>query len=163
MANQDFTTSILLNESPEKVFNAVNNVRGWWSEEIEGSTTKLNDEFEYHYEDVHRCKMKLIEVIPNKKVVWYVVNNYFKFTNDKTEWKDTKISFDIVEKANKTELTMTHVGLVPAYECYEICRDSWTNYIQNSLYNLITSGKGKPNGKNKPQTENERKLTTDSD
>ena len=68
MNNQDFTTTILVDQTPEEAFNAINNVRGWWSEEIEGSTDKLNDEFKYHYEDVHRCKIKLIEVVPDKKV-----------------------------------------------------------------------------------------------
>lgn len=31
----------------------------------------------YLYEDVHACRMKLIEVIPGKKVVCQVVANYF--------------------------------------------------------------------------------------
>lgn len=85
MSAQDFTTTIIVDQSPEEVFNAVTNVRGWWSEEIDGNTAKQNDEFDYHYEDVHRCKVKLIEVIPNQKIVWFVKNNYFKFTEDKTE------------------------------------------------------------------------------
>ena len=70
MNTQDFTTAFVVEQTPEEVFNAVNNVRGWWSEEIEGNTSELNDEFDYHYQDVHRCKMKLIEVIPNKKLVF---------------------------------------------------------------------------------------------
>ena len=160
MNTSDFTTAILVDQTPEVAFNAINNVRGWWSEEIEGSTDKLNDEFSYHYEDVHRCKIKLTEIVPNKKVVWLVLDNYFKFTKDTTEWTGTKVIFDITEKDNKTEIRMTHQGLVPQYECYDICRDSWTNYIQNSLRSLITTGKGKPNGKDKPQTENEKKLTS---
>ena len=66
----------MVDQTPEEVFNAINNVRGWWSEEIEGGTDKLNDEFNYHYKDVHISKMKLIEVIPDKKVVWLVMDNY---------------------------------------------------------------------------------------
>jgi hypothetical protein len=154
----DFTTTILVDQTPKEAFDAINNVRGWWSEEIEGNTATLNDEFTYHYEDVHSCKMKLIEVVPGKKVVWHVLNNYFKFTKDKTEWTGTKIIFDISEKDGKTQIVFTHKGLVPAYECFEICRDAWTNYIQNSLRNLITTGKGQPNGKGKPQTEDEKKI-----
>jgi hypothetical protein len=80
MTNQDFTTTFSVDQSPEKVFNAINNVRGWWSEEIEGSTDKLGDEFTYYYKDVHYCRMKLIELISDKKVVWLVVHNYFNFT-----------------------------------------------------------------------------------
>ena len=159
MSAQDFTTTLIVDQSPEEVFNAITNVRGWWSEQIEGNTAKLNDEFDYHYEDIHRCKVKLIEVIPNQKIVWLVEKNYFKFTEDETEWTGTKPTFEISEKDGKTALRFTHIGLVPDYECFDICRDSWTNYIQNSLKKLLTTGKGMPNGKDKPQTENERKLS----
>ena len=162
MSTQDFSTAITVDQSPKEAFDAINNVRGWWSEEIEGSTGKLNDEFDYHYEDVHHCKMKIIESIPNEKVVWFVLENYFKFTEDKTEWTGTKIIFDISQQDRKTGIRMTHVGLVPEYECYNICRDAWTNYIQNSLRNLITSGKGQPNATGKPTTEEERKLASGS-
>jgi hypothetical protein len=86
--------------------------------------------------------MKLIEVVPDKKVVWHVLDNYFKFTKDKSEWKDTKIIFEISRQDNKTQIRFTHQGLVPDYECFEICRDAWTNYIQNSLRSLITTGIG---------------------
>lgn len=127
------------------MFKAINNVRGWWSEEIEGNTAKLNDEFTYHYKDVHRSKMKLIEVVPDKKVVWLVLDNYFNFTKDKTGWKDTKVSFEISEKGGKTQLVFTHIGLIPRYECYDICSDTWGNYIRGSLKNLIEKGKGQPN------------------
>jgi len=158
MTTSDFTTTLVVDQTPNEVFNAINNIRGWWSEEIEGGTEKINDEFLYHYEDVHRSKMRLIEVIPGKKVVWLVLENYFKFTEDKKEWTGNKIIFDISEKDNKTEMRFTQEGLTTEYECFEVCRDAWTNYIQTSLRNLIVTGKGAPNGKDKPQTENEERL-----
>ena len=147
MATTDFTTTITVNQTPEQVFKAINNVRGWWSEEIEGNTDNLNDEFRYHYKDVHICRMKLIEVIPNKRVVWLVMENHFDFTKDKSEWKDNKIIFEITEKENRTQLTFTQLGLVPSYECFDVCHEAWTNYINNSLRSLITTGKGQPNPK----------------
>jgi hypothetical protein len=158
MTPQDFTTTILTDQSPQEAYHAINNVCGWWSEEIEGSTDKLNAEFNYHYEDVHRCKIKITELIPAKKVVWLVLDNYFKFTKDETEWKGTKMIFDISEKGGKTEIRFTHEGLVPAYECYDVCKSAWSNYIQNSLRNLIATGKGQPNSAGNPQTEEEKKL-----
>jgi hypothetical protein len=159
MNTSDFTTTFLVDQSPETAFNAINNVRGWWSEEIEGSTNKLNDEFKYHYENEHRCKMKIIESVPNQKVVWLVLENYFNFTEDKTEWTGNKIIFEITEQDRKAQIRMTQQGLVPEYECYDICKSAWTTYIQKSLYTLITTGKGNPNGKDKPQTEDEKKLS----
>ena len=155
MGNQNFTTAITVDRSPAAVFNAVNNVRGWWSEEIEGSTAKLNDEFTYHHLDVHRCKMQITASVPGKKVVWLVLDNYFSFTRDKSEWTGTKIVFDITEQDNKTIIQFTHEGLVPAYECYNACVNGWTQYIQNSLLSLITTGKGQPNTSKKAYTVHE--------
>jgi hypothetical protein len=158
MTATDFSTTLVVDQTPKEAFTAINNVRGWWSEEIEGSTGKLNEEFNYHYQDLHRCSMKIIELIPNEKVVWLVMDNYFKFTKNKTEWIGTKIVFEIMEKDGKTQIRFTHQGLVPHYECYEICRDAWTTYIQQSLRSLMVTGQGQPNGTNKPVTEHEMKL-----
>jgi hypothetical protein len=151
MTTSDFNTSFLVDQTAAEVFNAVNNVRGWWSERIDGGTDKLNDEFTYQRWDLHKCTMRLIEVIPDKKVVWLVLDNYFSFTEDKTEWIGTTIEFEITEKDGKTQLHFTHRGLVPAYECYDICFDAWTSYIKGSLKNLITTGKGQPNPKEELQ------------
>jgi hypothetical protein len=158
MTTADFTTTLLVSQSPKAAFDAINNVRGWWSEEVEGGTAKLNDEFKYHFEDVHACKMTLIEVVPNQKVVWLVMENYFKFTEDKSEWVGTTISFEITEIDNKTQIVFTHHGLVPEYGCYEICRGAWTNYIQNSLAGLINTGKGLPNAAGNARTDDEEKF-----
>jgi hypothetical protein len=147
MKDQNYTASISVDKTPEEAFNAINNVRGWWSEEIEGSTDKLDAEWTYHYKDVHRCKIKVTELVPGKKIVWRVLDNYFDFTTDKTEWKDTIIRFEISQKGNKTEIRFTHVGLVPQYECFDICSDAWGSYIKGSLKSLIVTGKGHPNRK----------------
>ncbi len=163
MTTSDFTTTIIVDQTPEEAFNAINNVRGWWSEEIEGSTDKLNEEFTYHFEDNHRCRMKLTEVIPGKKVVWLVMENYFNFTKDKSEWTGTKISFEISKQDNKTQIRFTHIGLVPEYECYNICRGAWSNYINNSLHKLISTGKGQPNSAGNPRTEDEKKFLSVKD
>ena len=162
MSTSDFSRSLLVDQSPKEVFDALNNVRGWWSEEIEGSTEKLNDEFTYHFKDIHYCQIKIIESKPDERVVWLVKYNYFKFTKDKSEWTGTTISFDISKKDNKTELRFTHHGLVPAYECFEICSNAWSQYIQQSLWSLITTGKGQPNNSEQPRTEDEKKLLAEN-
>lgn len=159
MKTSDFTTTLMVDRSPEQVFKAITNARGWWSEEIEGNTEKLNDEFTYHFEDVHYSQMKLTEVIPDKKIVWLVKYNYFKFTQDKSEWTGTTISFEISEKGGKTQLVFTHHGLTPEFECFNVCNNAWTHYIQNSLQDLITTGKGQPNATGKPTTKDEKELS----
>ncbi len=147
MDTTNFTTSFAVEQSPLEVFHAINNVRGWWSESIEGNTEKINEEFLYYYKDVHVCKIKILEYIPGKKIVWLVLDNYFNFTEDKSEWKGNKIIFEISETDSKTQIGFTQAGLTPSYECYNVCKDAWTSYIQGSLKSLITTGKGKPNTK----------------
>ncbi|HJP63002.1 MAG TPA: SRPBCC domain-containing protein [Mucilaginibacter sp.] len=151
METQDFNTSFTVDQTPAEVFSAVTNVRGWWSERIDGGTSQLNDEFTYQRWDLHKCTMRLTEVIPNKRVVWLVLDNYFSFTQDQSEWVGNTIEFDITEKDGKTQLLFTQHGLIPAYECYNICFDAWTSYIQGSLKDLITTGKGQPNPKEELQ------------
>ena len=141
--SKDYSVTLLVDSTPEEAFDAINNVRGWWSKEIEGRTDQLG-EFNYHYQDIHRCTIRITELVPGKKVAWHVVDNYFNFVKDKSEWKDTDIVFDIARKGGKTEVRFTHVGLVPAYECYDICSDAWGAYINGSLRKLIAGGKGRP-------------------
>jgi hypothetical protein len=69
------------------------------------------------------------------------------FTEDETEWKGTAIVFEISRNGEKTELRFAHPGLVPEYECFEVCSNAWGSYIHGSLRSLITTGKGKPNPK----------------
>jgi uncharacterized protein YndB with AHSA1/START domain len=148
MNDKDFTTTITIDRSPKEVFDAINNVRGWWGE-IDGSTDKLGAEFKYHYKDIHLSSQKITELVPGKKVVWHVVDSRLDFVKDKTEWNGTDIVFQIAKKDDKTELRFTHVGLVPALECYEDCKEGWSFLIKDNLRKLIRAGKGKPIEKEK--------------
>jgi len=143
--DHNYTTTFTVDQSPEEVFAAINNVRGWWSEAIDGATDKPGAAFNYHYLDIHRATFKVTEFVPNEKVVWHVLDTYFNFIKDKNEWIGTDIVFEIAPKGDKTEVCFTHVGLVPAYECYGVCSNAWGSYISGSLRDLITTGKGQPN------------------
>jgi uncharacterized protein YndB with AHSA1/START domain len=148
MNTSDFTTTLLVDQTPEEVYTAINNVSGWWTAEpgIEGSTDKVGDEFEFHHKDMHYSKQKVTELIPNKKVVWHVLDSSLNFVGNKSEWNNTKIIFEIAKKGDKTELRFTHVGLVPEIECYGDCSSGWGTYINGSLHNLIiATGKEQPN------------------
>jgi hypothetical protein len=143
--SQDFATTFTVDHSPEEIFDAITNVRGWWSGEIDGSTDKLNDEFTYRYEDVHYSRQRITELIPGRKVVWRVLDASLSFVEDKSEWNGTEITFEIAQRQDKAELRFTHVGLVPDHECYGECSSAWSFYINDSLRSLITTGAGHPN------------------
>lgn len=144
MKTENFSTSYIVDQSPEEVYNAVNNVRGWWSENLVGSTDELDATFKFQYKDVHRSTHKITELVPSKRVVWHVVDSRLNFVEDKTEWNGTDVVFEIASKDDKTELRFTHEGLVPDIECYDGCSRGWSIYVGESLRSLITTGKGSP-------------------
>ncbi len=144
LMSTSYKTSFTVDATPQDVFDAVTNVRGWWADDIQGGTSAEGDEFVQRYKDMHRCRIRITEAIPGKKITWHVLENYFSFTADQTEWTGTTITFDIKKKGSKTELAFTHDGLVPAYECYDVCSNAWAFHVGDSLKDLITTGKGDP-------------------
>ncbi len=144
MKQQNFTTSFTVDQSPEEVFKAINNVRSWWSGEVDGDAGKTGVEFTYRYKNMHKSTQRVTEFVPGKKLVWHVTDAELTFVKDKTEWIGTDIVFEIARKGSKTELRFTHLGLVPAFECYGGCSGAWGELVGRNLRNLITTGKNQP-------------------
>lgn len=144
MEQQSFTTAFLVDRSPAEVFDAVNKVRGWWSGEITGDTDRAGAEFTYRVPDVHSSTQSIQELIPGKKIVWRIMDATLSFVKDTSEWKDTMIIFEIAPKGESTEVTFTHLGLVPEFECYHACSNAWGMLINGNLRNFIITGEVQP-------------------
>ncbi len=147
---KNLTHSFTVEQTPDQVFAAINDVRAWWTGDFEGPTAELGDEFTYRYKDMHRSKQKITESIPGKRIVWRVIDSHLAFVQNKTEWTGTEITFDIAKKGDKTELRFTHVGLVPDHECYEDCSSAWGSLVTGKLRGLIEKGNARPNA-NEPR------------
>ncbi len=145
MSDQSFSTAFTVDRPPREVFDAINDVRSWWNEDITGAADAVGDEFTHEVKDIHRARIRVTELVPGQRVTWRVVDNWFGFTEDPREWKNTEIRFDIGERDGATEIRFTHVGLVPEYECFDVCQNAWSHYIDRSLRSRITDGAGRPN------------------
>ena len=132
----NFSTTMLVKQSPAQVFAAINNVGGWW-EEIDGNANQVGAVFTHRYEDVHRCELEVIDRLPNRRIAWRVRDNYFAFVGDTSEWKDTMIVFAIARKGDHTEIRLTHEGLTPNYECFDVCSNAWVSLMNDNLRGLI--------------------------
>lgn len=143
MNQQNFTKTITVEQSPAEVFAAINDVRGWWSGDIEGRTDQLGAEFTYSYKDLHRTTQKITELVPGKKIVWHITASHLGFVAKKNEWDGTDVVFEIAKKGDRTEVRFTHVGLAPL-ECYDRCSSAWGFFVTESLRNRIATGKGAP-------------------
>jgi hypothetical protein len=144
MSGQSYTTSFTVDSTPDAVFEAINNVRGWWSTDVKGVTDTAGEEFLFEVKGVHYSRIRVTELVPGEKVVWRVLDARISYVEDQTEWVDTEIRFELSEQDSGTEVRFTHVGLVPEYECFDSCSSAWSFYMSDSLRNLIARGEGKP-------------------
>jgi uncharacterized protein YndB with AHSA1/START domain len=161
MTDQSHTITTTVDRSPQEVFDAIVDVRGWWSQEVEGRTDQVGAEFRYRGHDdadtvEHRATIRVTELVPAQRVVWRVLENYMSFIDDQTEWVGTQIRFELTEQGGGTEIRFTHDGLVPRYECFDVCRDAWGFYVGESLVELITTGQGRPISPSEPSTAGSR-------
>jgi uncharacterized protein YndB with AHSA1/START domain len=120
----------------EEVFKLLLEIDKWWSglfeETITGESHRLNDEFSFKAGGgVHYSKQKLVELVPNERIVWLVTESHLSFLKDTNEWANTKIRFDMAKEGTKTKVTFTHEGLVPNIECFDSCSGAWTQYMEN--------------------------------
>lgn len=145
MNKHGFTTRFVVDKTSDEVFNAINNVRSWWSGEITGDSNRAGAEFTYRYKDVHESRQKLSEFESGRKIVWHVIDANLSFSEDPREWIGTDIIFEIQPKGGKTELHFTHAGLVPTFDCYDACSNGWDVFINGNLRNYIATGEVQPN------------------
>jgi hypothetical protein len=148
MTDQSFATTLSVPATPAEAFAAINDVRGWWSLDVDGPTDAVGAEFDYRGNqdgvNVHRARIRVTDLVPGRRVAWYVVDTWMSFIDDQREWTGTQIVFEIAPTDDGSEIRFNHVGLVPSYECHDVCVDAWTFFLQDSLRALVTTGHGHP-------------------
>jgi uncharacterized protein YndB with AHSA1/START domain len=142
MQSQNFTCTFTVEQSPTEVFDAINNVRAWWTGEIEGDSDEVGDEFSYRYSEVHYSRQKVAALVPEKRVVWQVVDAHLAGPSNPGEWIGTEITFDITPGPDGTAVRFSHLGLSPKFECFDSCSNAWGFFVNGSLQQLILTGKG---------------------
>lgn len=143
MKQQEFNCSITINISPKQALEKISHVSEWWVQNVEGKTKKVNDEFTVHFGTTWKA-FKIIEVVPDKKVVWLVTDCNLAWHTDLKEWKGTQIVWEVSSEKDSTKINFSHIGLA-SLDCGNQCMNAWGGYIKQSLFKLITEGKGLPN------------------
>ena len=138
---ESFSTVITVEKPAEAVFQSLTKVTSWWSKDFEGSSSKLGDAFIIHHPGQHYSRQQLVEVVPNKRMVWLVTDSTLDWLQgNKHEWTGTRMTFDIKEDADLITLHFTHEGLTPNKECFLMCEQGWTMIIKDWLFHFIMHG-----------------------
>ena len=143
MEKQDYKYVFTTDIPPVEALDAISRVTEWWASDFEGSSLKLDDVFTVHFGEVS-VTFRIVEVVPGKKIVWLVTDCNLTWLQDIKEWNGTRIEWEVSTVNNATQISMTHVGLVPGIECYNDCENGWNFHIGTSLFKLITEGVGMP-------------------
>jgi len=141
MKKNDFHCHITVNATPQKAMEGILQVAKWWTKDFKGNSQKINDEFTIQHGDAHYSKHKLIEILPDKKLVWLITEsdlNWLK--HNKQEWTNTKTIFVLKPKDQLTIIEFTHEGLVPEMECYFRCIEGWEMVIKERLFEYLIKG-----------------------
>ena len=143
---ENYSNTIHLNATKDKVFNALTSeIPLWWTEMFEGSANMQGNNFTVRFGDNVYKTMRVVELVQNSKVVWNVENSLIAVLglNNQTEWIGTSIVWQITPQESNTELQLTHIGLNPRVECFDICTHGWVQFT-DSLREFVETGEGKP-------------------
>jgi Activator of Hsp90 ATPase homolog 1-like protein len=151
MTGLDYSASITANITAQEATERINRVADWWTAGFTGASRKVGDAFTVRFGDTF-VDFAVAELVPSKKIAWRVTDCNLHFIEDKKEWKDTRVVFDISSDGAATTVTMTHAGLVPGVECYNACKKGWDFYILESLQKLLRENKGIPDGQRRQQS-----------
>lgn len=137
--HRDLKTSV----TPDKVFDGIGHVADWWAKDTKGNSQKLGGVFTIRFGETF-VKFKVSEYQQDRKMTWDVSDCYLHWLNDKTEWKNTSLRWELTSEGKSTKIDFTHEGLLPEIECYQDCVKGWDQYVLGSLPKLLTTGKGSP-------------------
>ncbi|MGA7829522.1 MAG: SRPBCC domain-containing protein [Terracidiphilus sp.] len=143
MIGQDYSASITANLTAEATAERISHVADWWTASFSGASEKVGDTFSVRWGETF-VDFAVVEFVPAKKIVWRVTDCNLPFVEDRKEWKNTEVIFDISTVGAETTVTMTHSGLQPGVECYETCKAGWNFFITESLQQLLTLNQGMP-------------------
>lgn len=143
---KNFEKTIVLEATDNFVYEALtHSIHQWWTEMFEGTSNQQGKTFTIRFGSNVFKTMLVEELIPNQKVEWRVIDSLIDIPElaHKTEWINTQIVWDISTQNNTTTLHLTHFGLTPEIECYNICEAGWHDFT-NSLKSFIETGIGNP-------------------
>jgi len=144
MSKQNYHITITAEVPLNDAFDAITKrIQDWWSLDYNGKAENINDDFTVTFGDTFTT-MRIIEAIPQQKIVWEVIDSCLPWLKDKLEWQHTKIVWEFTHTNVMTTIHMTHIGLQPQVECYANCEKGWNFYVGESLRKLLTENKGMP-------------------
>ncbi|WP_454046369.1 SRPBCC family protein [Chryseobacterium sp. Marseille-Q8038] len=143
---EDYIHEIKVNSTVDRIYHALTQeIPLWWTELFEGSSSEAGNLFTIRFGDQIHKTMRVKELTHNTKIVWSVEDSLIALPElkNQTEWIGTTIVWEMEQKEKSSVLMLTHIGLNPDIECYEICSNGWRQFL-GSLTKFLETGEGTP-------------------
>lgn len=143
----DYHRQLLLSAPPTVVYRALTTPQGlhdWWTQTCEIATT-VGARSTFRFNQTRKV-MQIESLVPDREVRWHCVEAHIdaSWLAHKDEWVGTHIVFKLSpQDSGQTRLDFAHIGLTPAFACFDVCRDGWDQYLA-SLQSLVETGQGRP-------------------
>jgi hypothetical protein len=148
VATKGHEVRIEVAKSPRDAFGCITAITKWWvapAGDFEGRSSALGDEFVIRHGDVHYSRQKLVELVPDRTLVWLITDSKLAWLEkNQHEWTNTRLVFELTSDADKTVIRFTHEGLLPEMECFARVSAAWNTLIKEWLYAFITTGTPRP-------------------
>ena len=108
---------------------------GWWTTDTRGRFD-VGGVIEFHFGTRGRIDMKVLELDPDRRVVWQVVGG-------PEDWIGSTISFDLKQEDEQTTLLFKHQGWKEQSEFMHHCSTKWASFLL-SLKAFVETGEGSP-------------------
>jgi uncharacterized protein YndB with AHSA1/START domain len=141
-----YRQTVLIEAPPEDVYAALTTqegVRGWWTLDCDvptavGQTIRIR--FGTTYKD-----LRIERLEPQREVQWACTAACLDVEQlaRKDEWLGTRIFFRLRGSGKATQLELEHFGLVPQFECFDLCSAGWREFMA-SLKLFAETGMGRP-------------------
>lgn len=138
----NYSSTIEIKTTADKVYDALTHkIPLWWTEMFEGSSGKNGDVFTVRFGNHIHKTIQVKETEASSKIIWHIEDSLIAIPElkNQSEWMGTTVVWEIEKKENMTILKLTHIGLPPLIECYDICSNGWVQFI-NSLKLFVETG-----------------------
>ena len=137
---KNYNTTLVLNASTEKVFKAITKeLSNWWGKQ-DKLVEKRNDIFRVSWGEPW-YQFEVVEYIENEKMIWKCIDANQKIrglVGVEKEWVNSKIHWSLEKvDSSRTILTFEHEGLTPKVLCYNVCSNSWSEFLKGSLVKYV--------------------------
>ncbi len=123
---------------PRDVYDALasrDRLAAWWTDDTRG-VPQPGGIIHFRFGDRGFFDMKVLEQVPEKRVVWEV-------TDGPAEWIGTRVAWALSPEGTGTTIRFRHEGWREPVDFMAHCSTKWATFLM-SLKSLVETGRGAP-------------------